>query len=162
MKKESGNYLFSLQYQPVAYMVLMDNEHLPVDREGFTREEREYGKFEYFTLRIKKNDDADKSDPLTYNFDSEEQYDSLLHYFETDMKKDFRLITGDDSCIASSIRYARENERGEFNNFLISFPAADHSNVNRTFVFNDRLLHTGMIRFTLQATTLSKVPELKL
>lgn len=162
LKEKTGNYLFCLQYKPVPYMILTDNENIPMDPDKFLLEEKEYNQLQYFTLRIARNNDAEKSDVFAYNASSSEQYDSLLHYFETDMKNDIRLIAGDHSYIATSILYERENDRGEFNNFLISFPAIVRSEVNRTFVFNDRLLDSGIIRFTLEAKALSRVPELKL
>lgn len=161
IKKEVGNYLFRLQYKPVPYMVLTDNEHLPINQEQFLAEEREYSKFQYFTLRITMNNDPENS-VFMYDVGSEEQYNNLLHYFETDMKNDIRLIVGDHSYPATTIHYVRENDRGEFNNFLVAFPAIVHSEVNRTFVFNDRLLKNGVIQFTVESQALSNIPELKL
>lgn len=78
------------------------------------------------------------------------------------MKNDIRLVIGDNSYMATSIHYERENGQGEYNSFLISFPASIRNTINRTFVFNDRLLKTGIVRFTIEATALSGIPELKL
>jgi hypothetical protein len=161
-KKNSGNYVFYLQYKPTLYMVLMDNENLPVDRFRFLSEEKAYGRLQYYTLRVKANDDIEGNDPFMHSLKSEKQYDSLLYYFETDMKRDIRLIVGNDTSFATSIEYGEKSGSDECKSFVISFPASPDVHTNRTFVFHDRLLKTGMIRFTIKSASLSNIPVLKL
>lgn len=161
-KKNSGGYTFSLQYKPTAYMVLSDNEHLPINKENFSSEEKEYGKFQFYTFRIQVTADTQNFDMLTHNLSSEDQYNNRLHYFETGMQQDIKLICGHDTANANFFLYEKEGDPGTCSSFLISFPAPPDANEDRTFVFDDRILKTGKITFTINGSAIVNTPALNL
>ena len=162
LKKEIKDLTFTLQYKPSAYMILSDNENLPIDEKSFSNEEKEYDKFQYYTLHIKVTSDTMGNDILHYKLTSEEAYTQRLHYFETTMQQDVKLICGDDTLSPASFLFKKETAPGICCSFLISFPTTAYRDMDRTFIYDNHALNTGKVIFTIDGEAIANTPLLNL
>ena len=157
-EKTIGNYTFSLQYKPATYMVLVDNENFPLNTESFIQQEKEYRTKEYYTFRIKIASDTQHLDIVTYDLNSEQEYNDRIHYLETDMQKDIFLVCGRDTSKVSSFIYDKSSDLNDFTSFLITFPCPKNEESDRKFIFYDKKFKSGIIEFTIEAAAIANAP----
>lgn len=122
----------------------------------------EYFRFSFTHSVIQVTADTQNVDMLTHNLSSEDQYNNRLHYFETGMQHDIKLICGHDTAKANFFLYEKEGDPESCSSFLISFPAPPDENEDRTFVFDDRILKTGKLTFTITGSAIVNTPALNL
>ena len=157
-----GNYTFSLQYKSSTYMVLTDNENFPLNPESFVQQENEYSKNQYYTFRIKIAPDTENLDILTYNLNSEQEYNDRIHYLEKGMRNDIYLVCGKDTSKASSFIYDKSSDLNNCSSFLITFPISQNMDSDRKFVFCDKKFQSGIILFTITGETIKNTPPFRL
>lgn len=157
-EKTVGDYTYSLQYKPSAYMVLTDNESFPMNTENFIQQEKEYETKQYYTFRIKVASDTQHLDIVTYNLNSEQEYNDRVHYLDNDMQKDIFLVCGKDTSTVSSFIYDKSTDLNDYTSFLISFPCSQNIESNRQFIFYDKKFKSGIIIFTIEAAAIANTP----
>lgn len=161
-EKTVGNYTFSLQYKPPTYMVLTDNENVPLNIEGFVQQEKEYETNQYYTLRIRVASDTEHLDIITYHLNSEQEYNERVQYLEAEIQKNIFLVCGKDTSKVSVFVYDKSSDLNDYSNFLLTFPVPANIDMDRTFVFYDKKFKSGIITFKIEAAAIANTPEFKL
>ncbi len=161
VKKEIGDYEFSLQYRPEEYIVLMEEKNEQISREKINMRKKRLEGLEYYTLRIgsKRNTDV-----LKTGVGSEQGYYDRLGYFIADMENDISLIEGNDTLACSLYHFERNYGMTPRCTFLLGFEKSKekkNGSSDRTLLFADRALGTGPVYLKIKQSDITNIPELK-
>ncbi len=157
-EKTLGDLSFALHYKTPAYMALKENFESAASTAKLKELIHNYDGYEYYTLRIKVNQQAGK-DILTYNSGGAADYEERVKYFAFDMQHDLRLIAGTDTLPCSLFHFERNYGITDYANFLISFPQVKDPKQDRTFIYEDKKLGAGMVKLSIKAEDINNLPN---
>ncbi|MCD6068931.1 MAG: hypothetical protein K0S33_3757 [Bacteroidetes bacterium] len=158
-EKKIGEVVYTLQYKPAAYMVCKEyGTDLNVDSANAGIASLQ--DMQYYNLRIKIEGFNDEF--LKFNIPSTASYEERVSYFSFDMQRDLKLVEGNDTIPCALFHYERSYNLTPYGNFTIAFPATDKGTKKRTFIYKDRYLGTGAVKFLFTPSDLNHVPTLSL
>lgn len=164
-EKAIGDYVFTLQYQPVEYTALLNSESLDP---GEVRSELEGLRgLQYFSFRISTRDE--RSDVLKFKLRSPRQYEERVEYFAFGMQKDLRVIEEGDTLECVHEHFERTYGVSPYSDFTLAFqssgsrttagpPGAGGHAADKTFIFDDAILGVGPVRMTIPGRALDRIP----
>lgn len=158
-EKNIGDLNFSLLYKPQAYMALKENREFAANTEKVKELIHNYDGFQYYTLRVKVNNQSLGKDVLSYNAAGAADYQERVKYFAFDMQKDIKLVSGGDTLPCVLFHFERNFGITDFSNFLLSFPQSKNVNEDRVFVYEDKVLGTGLVKLTVKAEDINQLPN---
>jgi hypothetical protein len=161
-EQKIGDFVFMLQYRPAEYMTvaeLLENEH-PVSRALFDSVREEYAGMQYYLLKI--GSAVGDDDFLKQSARSQEEYLGRIQYFSSDVIYDLMLVDGPDTLSCAMHHFERSYSVGSFNTLLLAFQGGKNTASDKVLIFNDKVLGTGPVRFTIPATTFTHIPSIEL
>jgi len=158
VKKEIGEYEFSVIYKPLEYIVLMETKDQNIKKDFLQKRMKELGNMQYFTFRVKSKKNREI---MRAGIKSENEYYSRLEYFVSDAQDDISLIEGKDTLSCLLYHFERNYGVSPSNSIVLGFEKDRLENsYDKTLVFNDHVLGVGPICLTLKNNDINKLPAL--
>ncbi|MGE3823811.1 MAG: hypothetical protein AB7G44_06270 [Bacteroidia bacterium] len=160
--KEIGDYIFELQYQPLEYMALREVKDINnVTSAEMDSVKNQLSGLDYYKLKIKSVNDA--SNPLSTGLGSNDKYYYRLEYFANEVKNDLSLVNGNDTILCALHHFEYNHNIVPYHTILIGFENnAEQKIESRTFIYNDKILGTGAVKFIFDKNDLENIPGLSL
>lgn len=151
---------FTVQYQPVDYLNLLDATGNTVVG-GLNRQQRKFDGLQHFAFSIGSNDH--QSDPIKI-VKNEMSYEDAILYYAFDAIKDFSIVYSDDTFPCVIHHFEQSNGLRPRIDLLLGFNEKAFSNsgdhVEITLLFYDRIYGTGANAFTFHKEDLLHLPEI--
>lgn len=157
ISKELGSYTFSLQYRPAEYITVIEKKKDIMHRDSLMKRVKELQGLQYYTLTITSKEEKEV---LQTGISSEEELYERMEYLNSRMQDDLWLIDGNDSLPCRLFHFERSYQLAPYNKVVIAFDNTDLKH-DRTLLFNDHALGVGPVRFTIKASSLAAIPQLK-
>ncbi len=104
----------------------------------------------------------DNSDVIKKDVSQSGQYFYRLQYFNTDMSKDFKILSKNDSLSCKLLNYEYFEGITPYLIVNISMPKPnDKNNESIILFYNDKLWDKGLMKFTFNQEILSTLPRIK-
>jgi len=158
IKKNIGEYEYTLKYQPVDYMIANEFRTDEIDPGAYEMRKKEMEGAQYYSLRIKQKDS--NADVMLAGISSSSDYYAMDTYLAYGFKDDIKMVQDDTS---SCTLYHFVNTHGLTPHVEIVFGFDKPENgQDRTIVINERVFGAGTLKFSFTENVLSQVPELKI
>ncbi len=158
--KTIGNYQFQLEILPLEFKLISQFDNIESVNTKIIKEDYLNNKNKLFCqLKISpiKNDKT----MLETGISTPEEYGARMNYFSSHAQKDMFIIQGKDTL--NCLSYHFENTFGLEKSNKINLEFERKNNVGDIeFVFDEKSLNTGIIKFTIPYNTLKNTPQLKI
>jgi len=158
VNKEINNMIFSVQYKPLAYEVLLQEKRAMSESEMALNMDS-ISDMQYYTFRIANSGGTDVH---RYNADSEQDYYARLEYFALQMQNDLVLIDGSDTLPCLLYHYERTYGIDPRATFVMGFADSRKSMESKTLMYTDRVFGSGPVLMTIESSSLQMIPKLNL
>jgi hypothetical protein len=158
-QKEVGEYNIELKYLTHDYLALrhFKNAVSEIDKEAFDKQKKRYEGHYYFTLRIKNKDN--QKTVLNNEISGYGEYGNRLNYFAFYAQDDFKLIEGKDTVECALHHFENNYGLSPINDITIVFKDKKLYE-DMTFVWFDRVLGVGTVKFFIEKSELDNLPKL--
>ena len=154
------NTEFKLQYRPHTYVVLKELHIKNPTYKMLTEKEEELKNYKYFGLQIKKDTSLNKK--LNNKLYEGVQLNQSA-YFDLYMPGHIWLIEGKDTITCSMFHFESDGGLRPYYNFLIAFSKnTNKDTLDKVFIFDDDLIVKGVVSFTVKASDINNIPNIKL
>lgn len=158
LKKEIGEYEYTLKYQPVDYMIANEFRSDNIDAGAYEKRKKEMEGAQYYSLRIKqKNSNADV---MLSGISSPGDYYAADNYLAFGFKDDIKMVQG-DTVACSLYHFINTHGLTPHIEIIFGFNKPDNKGA-RTIVINERVFGAGTLKFSFSENVLSQVPGLKI
>lgn len=154
VKKNIGDYQFSLLYKPTEYIILKSKDSL-LTTQGMETEKQKYKGMQYYTFRIMQNKTGEEESSVENN-------PVLTDYLDNYAENDFLLICGKDTLPCLLYHFERSYNAAPYQNILLGFAETKDQSLTRTLVFNDKALGTGIVKMSVSNQSIQNIPALDL
>ncbi len=161
VEKEIAGQLFTLQYKPAEYEVLMQSKDHAATREKLNEYKATSDELQFYTLTIVTSDHKE----IAQSGGADENvFEQRVMYMMSEMQLDFQLVDGYDTLPCVFFHAERNFNMSPENNILLGFEKSKNKNTisNKTLIYTDRLLDCGPVQLTIKADDLENIPELLL
>jgi hypothetical protein len=156
-----GDYRFTLMYRPAEMMLLKDTQSKTLRKADIKAMKKDYAGVLYFVLHITPLKNA-VIPGLLPALQRKSIFDSEVNYFSFGMQQDVKLVERNDTLPCLSFTYERTFEYAPYYSFLLVFEDKNNKNIDKTFVYNDKLLGTGIVRLRFSGEKFQKIPKIKI
>jgi len=163
VSKKINHFIYQVQYKPVQYIAIREAlSEGKINNDIINKKLRELGQYYYFTVQISSEDG--KTPMLKYNLKSTGEYYQRLNYFVSYAQSDFTLLNGYDTIPCTLYHFEENYNLTPFNRMVIGFENPNNKAVMKdlTLIFNDNILNTGIVEFTIESKKIKKIPKLKI
>lgn len=150
---------FSLQYKPKDYVACLEMKKNSLSAKELSEITSELGEYLYFDFTI--NILNYNNEFLKYNLIDDNQYQEKVKYCAFEMKKDIKLINGNDTLSCVLFHFERAFNIVSQGTFLLAFENLKNKNERVSFVYFDKLFNSGSIKFDFESGCFTKIPQLK-
>lgn len=151
------NVQYTAQYKPIDYVIANEIRKEVIDQSEYNKKREELDGFDYFTFKVSLDGkhsvlEASKANP--------EQYDQLVQYFAFSMQHDFKLVTSTDTISCGLYHFERAYGMVPFDSFVLGFKKDENQILQKTLIYNDKILGTGPVKIQFDRNTLSNLPTI--
>ncbi|HTA81718.1 MAG TPA: hypothetical protein VK783_02210 [Bacteroidia bacterium] len=166
INKQFKGVEYSLQYEPVAYCVMMEKRSFNIPHDEFKEEYNRFSGMEHYVLRIDKS----KMDSLVNKLGDTSTYKKgITEYFDFKIQKDIALIKGQDTIPCSICQFDGNTGISEYYTFSLGFFDKSGKEVStnkseledRVIEFENKTLNTGKINLVVTGKDIKNIPVLK-
>jgi hypothetical protein len=159
-KKTINDIVYSLQFKSPEYVALIESNKDAVSGEKVRRRAGELQGLSYFDFVISLKEGS--GELLKYNLASADEYQNRVKYMSFDMQKDVKLVQGKDTIPCGLYHFERIYDIAPYSNYLLAFDSKriDPSK-ELVFVFDDKVFHNGLVKFTFSPNKLVYLPKLR-
>jgi len=161
IKQEVNGVSYSLQYEPVAYCVMLEKRSFSIPDDEFKTEYDRFKGLEHYTFRIDKG----AMDSLVNKLGDTSKYKKgVAEYFNFWIQKDIKMITGNDTIPCSICEGDANTGMAQYYTFSLGFSYKNdpEPQTDRYIVFNNKILHTGNITMCVKEKDVKNIPVLKM
>jgi hypothetical protein len=159
--KMLNDLTYFLQYKSPDYIALIESHGEGVKEEVVEKRAKELQGLIYFDFRISLNGGQDEL--LKYQISSPAEYLERVKYMSFEMQKDIQLVQEKDTIPCGLYHFERIYDIGPYSNYLVAFDSKGIDlNKELTFVFNDKVFHNGLVKFTFLGGKLIYLPKLRI
>lgn len=159
VEKQIGDFDFEVQYKPYEYIVLKNKRNTQITKEQMLTEVDSINGLQYYTLKIGLH--AGEGDLLKYNLHDVQSYTDRVNYFSFGAQSDIKLVDGNDTLSCALLHFERTYGLTPYINLILAFQK-DTSKVplDKTLIYDDKMLGVGKIKVTVQGKDIKRVPNL--
>jgi hypothetical protein len=159
IEKSMANVKYWAQYKSNEYILLKESRIASGNSKDFTEGIKVLSGFIYFTFNIGS---SDGKRPLIELKDNKSEYFQRLAYCNSGLQNDFLLVDGEDTLPCAMYQFERNYGLAPSNNFILGFKQKNSSTVkDKTLLYFDHLFNFGLLKFSLKASDINQIPELK-
>ncbi len=153
-----GNITASLSYLPADWLAI--NEAGSERPAQIITASKEYEGMEYYRLRLALQ--SGHGDILQYNAGSTDEYYQRVEYFSFGLQSDLRLLVSNDTLTCKLFHFERNYGAAPYADFMLGFDENLGNKSNRTLIYEDRVYSKSLIKLTIPAENIQRIPTLKL
>lgn len=167
--KEIDGIVYTAQYRPLDYMVMLDhseNEFTPSQIDSI---KKEYVGLQYFSLRITAKEGS--GELLKQRLKSQEEYQQRLLYCMSAMKEDIKLRDGDQVYPCKMFHFVRSFDVTPHADFLVAFPRSKIEQeqllrgeapvyTDKQLALEDKIFGNGLIKLSIKGESITEHPIL--
>ncbi len=147
---------FELLYKPLCF-VIASSENVPLRNEDIKPFEADYNSFIYFDLSIGTDKRIDILKDLSKN---DEEYTAILKYCSFEIARDAKIVVNRQDTIPCAFSNFERSYGMKGNLFFqTGFSRPTYPIESVTFIWNDRILNKGIIKWEYELSDLQE-PEL--
>lgn len=163
--KEIGDLIFNVQYQPLDYVILRQNQKTSIDSESYKKIKGEVEGLLYFNFSISTI--KDQKSPLYYNISAAEEYQYRVSYFSFEVSNDFKLVIANDSLPCVLHHFERTYNIIPKVTFVLAFEKPENFSEESLrndfqFIYNDKIFDVGKIQIKLENKKIRRIPKLNI
>ncbi|MBX3101890.1 MAG: hypothetical protein KF690_05230 [Bacteroidetes bacterium] len=168
--KEIDGIVYSLQYKPLDYVILLDHPEETLTATALDSLRKEYGGMQYFSLRISARNGT--KELLKERLRSGEEYQQRVLYCMDGMKQDIRLREQEGHTYRCALfHFVRSFDVAPYADFVLGFPRPDHEIAavqkgeapayrDKTLILEDKLFNNGIIKLAIKGEEIEDHPKL--
>jgi len=169
VSKVVGPLKYVIQYEPIPYLVLIQNRDKLINDSFLNHEISNLEGMYYFKLRIETLDK--NKDPMTLQISSVDDYHNRNLIFSDEFAENVRLVENGDTLHCEMFNLVNNYGLAPYMDLVLGFTkkklvtseANNNGDVPEIKVLvNDDVFNAGLLRFSFQKNTISKIPELSL
>lgn len=161
-KKNIGELTYTIQYKPAQYILCKEYDefsNMPAD--SIIMETKQLNEMNYFNIKVEI--DGFNDEFIKYNLSQTQSYEDRVKYFSYAMQNDLKLVDGEDTLNCVLFHFERTFNVAPYAIFMAAFPNKNKDKItSKTFIYNDKYLGSGSVKFLLKATDLKEIPTLSL
>ncbi len=159
--KEINGYRFTLKFQPAELLILKNAEGLTSEDALDSMKKIQKG---IVNLVMDIGSTDNQQSLLRANLAVEEEYYQRMYYYTTDVQKDLYLVEGKDTLPCVFYHFEQTFNITPVNSMIMEFerkdPNAPYKDIY--FIYEDRILNAGIIKFQYKKSFLNNLPKLKI
>jgi hypothetical protein len=160
-RKTLNDLTYFLQYKSPEYIALIESHGEGIKKDSVEKRSKELQGLIYFDFSISLKGGQDEL--LKYQINSPADYQERVKYMSFDMQKDIKLVQDKDTISCGLYHFERIYDIGPYSNYLLAFDSKGIDlNKELTFVFNDKVFHNGLVKFTFSGGKLIYLPKLRI
>lgn len=156
--REAGDYRFELQYKPSDYVALKETSRAAFSPAEHAERTRELGSIVQFNLRLQH---SHENDFLSSSNEDPQDYFDRLEYYSLFANENMLLVTGSDTLYPSLYHFEHTYNLAPYNTVVLGFEHPAPLSSDLTFIYDDHVLGTGPVKFSLDIQDLEAIPALK-
>ncbi len=153
IKQKIDGVRYDLQYQPVSYLVMLEMQNFYIPQDTFQYQYNRFKGLEHYNLHIYRSDIDSLLKKSKNNI-------SKVEYFDFGIKKDIKLIEGNDTVPCAICECESDGGIYPFYSFTIGFPNKNYKG-DRQFLFKGNHIGTEDIKLLVSGSSIKSIPELK-
>lgn len=151
-----NNYIFSLQYKPVEYMIAMQERTPEISQEKLEAGKDRMGDMQYFNFKLSTT----SGEPAFTN--KKLEFNDKSRYLISEMQKDIFLLEDADTLYCKLFHFENANSFLPYDNCVLAFDKNEESiKKNKTFLYRADKLGLDWIEITIKADDIERLPKLK-
>ncbi|HXB11330.1 MAG TPA: hypothetical protein VNZ45_05045, partial [Bacteroidia bacterium] len=161
VKEDVNGVGYILQYEPVAYCVMLEKRSFTIPDDEFKKEYDRFKGLEHYTFRIDKTE----MDSLVNKLGDTSKYKKgVAEYFDFWIQKDIKMVMGNDTIPCSICQPDANTGMSQYYTFSLGFSYKNdpEAQTDRHIVFNNKILHTGNITLCVKGKYVKSIPVLKM
>ncbi|MBL7807380.1 MAG: hypothetical protein JNN28_06190 [Saprospiraceae bacterium] len=153
-----GDVCTTLNYLPADWLAV--KEAGSDNPEQIAAAQKEYEGLEYYRLRIATV--SGQGDVLQYGIELTEDYYRRVEYFSFGFQKDLRLLVDQDTLPCKLFHFERNYGAAPYMDFMLGFEQKIGLISNRTLIYEDFVFSNNIVKLTIPAENIQKLPILTL
>ncbi len=149
------DYIFSLQYKPIEYMVALQERTPKLQTNVLKREKEKMEGLQYFNFKLSTL----SGNPALSN--EKIDFEDKNRYLTSGMQKDLFLLEGTDTLQCRMFHFEGANGILPYDNCVLAFDKNEDNNKDRTFLYRADKLGLEWIKMTIKAEDIQRIPQLK-
>jgi len=151
----TDNYMFSLQYKPIEYMVALQERTPKLPTTILQREKEKMEGLQYFNFKLSTLTGTSVS------ADKKTDFEDKTNYLLSGMQKDLFLLEGTDTLHCRMFHFEGANGILPYDNCVLAFDKNNNPDTDRTFLYRADKLGLGWIKMVIKAADINQIPQLK-
>jgi len=164
-EKNIEKFIYSVQYEPIEYLVLIENKDSLENGEKYFKEKvAERTGLQYYLFNIKLNNST--ANILKEELQDEAEYYKRIQYLLSEAQFDFKMIEGKDTLQCELYHFEQTYGLTPFISIVLAFKTTNSQNfegnyaANKTFIFDDKIYRNGKLKFTIDDKNINNIPNL--
>jgi hypothetical protein len=153
-KNEKG-YRFTLNYQPIEYIVAMQLRQSEIPEKVLKEEINKMEDLQYYTFKLSTQDGKPVFSGDSLNFPEK------MIYLLSGMQKDMVLLEGADSLPCKLFHFEEANGVLPYDNCVMAFERSKGTQQDKTFLYRADKLGIDWVKIPVKAAEINKIPKLK-
>ncbi|MFT5790939.1 MAG: hypothetical protein ACI9LI_000268 [Saprospiraceae bacterium] len=159
--KTINDLAFTMCYRTNEDVVVLNNKREEITKQLLEQELNDLGnELQYATFKIAR--DNSNQSVLQVGNVSGDVYTKRIAYMSFDMQNDFYLIEGNDTLDCQLFHFVRNYELAPYVEFSLGFENSKNKIIqDKTFVYEDKLFNTGILKFTIDSKDIKQIPSVQ-
>jgi hypothetical protein len=155
INKQVDSYIYELQYQPVEYLVLLQERNDEIKASELKKETEERGDLQYFTFKMSST----KGKGILSDKDLFIENKDI--YLLSGLQRDFMLTEGQDTLECVMLHFEASNNLVPYDQCVLAFEKSGNPVSDITFLFRTEKYAEGWIKIPVKREDINKIPKLK-
>jgi len=155
IKKQDGNYVYELQYQPIEYLVVLQERSEEIKASTLKEEAKKRGDLHYFTFKMATTKGKGILSDKDLFIENKEIY--LL----SGLQQDFMLTEGNDTLNCVMLHFESANNLVPYDQCVLAFEKSENPTSDIVFLFRAEKYSDEWVKIPIKRENLSRIPKLK-
>lgn len=156
ISQQQGSFIYELQYQPVEYLVVLQERKEQIEPNLLKEEVEKRGDLLYFTFKMYNTADG-KGILSNENIEIENKESYLL----SGIQNDFVLLNNQDTLSCVMCYFERSNNLIPYDQCVLAFEEPRDLKKDITFLYRTDKYQKGWVKINIKRKDINKVPQLK-
>ena len=155
VRRQQASYFYELQYQPLEYLVVIQERTEKIQKKVLKEELEKRGEFLYFTFKMS----TEKGTGILS--DKEIQFEDKDRYLLSKMQDDLMLLDGKDTLDCVMFYFEPSNNLIPYDQCVLAFEKPQRTKNDITFLYRTDKYLKGWVRMEIKRKNINKIPSLK-
>ncbi len=155
ISKQEGIYLYELQYQPIEYLVVLQERSEEIKASTLKEEMEKRGDLQYFTFKMSSTKGKGILSDKDLAIENKEIY--LL----SGLQQDIMLAEGQDTLKCVMLHFESSNNLVLYDQCVLAFEKSENPKADITFLFRTEKYTDGWVKIPIKRENINRIPRLK-